>query len=172
MWLAEKNQKKAGKKKNSAVFSLLSSLCPWSVQGAGTRMGWWGTWLLGRGDSCPADTRSSVLKTAVTTFLAWVNINHLYKGLESRILVWGDSDSMSMSHKDMWFDPNSIWPHGAKFLFLLFLIKKKCLNWITSLKNSEMVTWKSGFLGTFLVVQWLRIHLPMQGTQVWSLHWN
>ena len=26
--------------------------------------------------------------------------------------------------------------------------------------------------GTSLVVQWLRIHLPMQGTQVWSLVWE
>ena len=27
-------------------------------------------------------------------------------------------------------------------------------------------------LGTSLVVQWLRIHLPMQGTQVQSLAWK
>ena len=26
--------------------------------------------------------------------------------------------------------------------------------------------------GTSLVVQWLRLHLPMQGTQVWSLLWG
>ena len=30
-----------------------------------------------------------------------------------------------MSHKHMWFDPNSIWPHGAKFLFLFLSIKKR-----------------------------------------------
>ena len=31
---------------------------------------------------------------------------------------------------------------------------------------------KSGSAGTSLVVQWLRIHLPMQGTQVQSLVWE
>ena len=38
---------------------------------------------------------------------------------------------------------------------------------------SSLVTWqyvlKKALCGTSLVVQWLRIHLPMQGTRVWSL---
>ena len=33
----------------------------------------------------------------------------------------------------------------------------------------EQTTWDLGNLGTFLVVQWLRICLPVQGTQIWSL---
>ena len=31
---------------------------------------------------------------------------------------------------------------------------------------------KERISGTSLVVQWLRIHLPMQGTQVWALVWE
>ena len=31
---------------------------------------------------------------------------------------------------------------------------------------------QSPFLGTSLVAQWLRIHLPMQGTQVRALAWE
>ena len=57
---------------------------------------------------------------------------------------------MSMSHKHMWFDPNSIWPHGTKFLFLLFLIKKKMfkLNYILKeFRNGHM---KIGISGDFL----------------------
>ena len=36
------------------------------------------------------------------------------------------------------------------------------------------MTWRLAkrFSGTSLVAQWLRIHLPMQGTQVWSLVWE
>ena len=41
---------------------------------------------------------------------------------------------------------------------------------------SSLVKWqyvlKKALCGTSLVVQWLRIHLPTQGTQVWSLVWE
>ena len=39
----------------------------------------------------------------------------------------------------------------------------------TLLKNSYC---QKEILGTSSVVQWLRIHLPMQGTWVWSLAWE
>ena len=49
-------------------------------------------------------------------------------------------------------------------------------NWFPQLCKESVSFWKRGLfglkcrgLGTFLVVQWLRICLPMQGTQVWSL---
>ena len=41
-------------------------------------------------------------------------------------------------------------------------------NIVDKLKPLKL-TLKWQLRGTFLVVQWLRIHLPMQGTRVWSL---
>ena len=40
--------------------------------------------------------------------------------------------------------------------------------WCSSMENSTEVSkkLKIELLGTFLVAQWLRIHLPMQGTRV------
>ena len=35
--------------------------------------------------------------------------------------------------------------------------------------SCQFIHWKISTEGTSLVVQWLRIHLPMQGTWVWSL---
>ena len=51
----------------------------------------------------------------------------------------------------------------------------------TAQKNSQTVClcygsprtfFRNGKMGTSLVVQWLRIHLPMQGTRVRSLIWE
>ena len=41
--------------------------------------------------------------------------------------------------------------------------------WDKSNRNGNV---KEGIQGTSLVVQWLRICLPMQGTRVWSLAWE
>ena len=45
------------------------------------------------------------------------------------------------------------------------------LTWILlTLENYALFTWNQNVTeGTSLVAQWLRIHLPMQGTQVQSL---
>ena len=41
-----------------------------------------------------------------------------------------------------------------------------------SVGNKELHDFKKYIHRTSLMVQWLRIHLPMQGTQVWSLVWK
>ena len=58
----------------------------------------------------------------------------------------------------------------SKYRFSVFLFINNCIN--NEMKTthlSELETFKIWTQGTFLVVQWLRIRLPIQGTWVWSL---
>ena len=69
MWLAEKNQEKKAAKTHTHKMPVFPCY-PVSVPEAyrGQELGWGdeGPNLLGRGDLCPADTGSSVLKTTAT----------------------------------------------------------------------------------------------------------
>ena len=44
--------------------------------------------------------------------------------------------------------------------------------WLPWSSNGRRKHIKISYLGASLVAQWLRIHLPMQGTWVWSLVWE
>ena len=62
----------------------------------------------------------------------------------------------------MWKDVS--WEKISFFLFL----RKNCSHGERGQKKSRI----KAFVRTSLVVQWLGIHLPMQGTWVWSLVWE
>ena len=55
----------------------------------------------------------------------------------------------------------------------LFKARNRYTVYVTTLRRSVMhLSLKKLFLGTSLVAQWLRIHLPMQGTRVRALVWE
>ena len=71
---------------------------------------------------------------------------------------------------------NSKWPHPPKKLYetaclltlSLFRLEVQCC----PREDSKAYRQRSIYLGTSLVVLWIRIHLPMQGTGVPSLIWK
>ena len=58
---------------------------------------------------------------------------------------------------------------SAVFHQLQILWGPECLMWSTNIFSKNK---KQDNVGISLVVQWLRIHLAMQGIQVLSLVWN
>ena len=63
-----------------------------------------------------------------------------------------------------------LWPkESPKSLCSVTSLPASCWN---SVGNKELHDFKIYIHRTSLMVQWLRIHLPMQGTQVWSLVWK
>ena len=53
------------------------------------------------------------------------------------------------------------------FPFMGKLFFQSLIHWVFCISNH--LNWKEVIKGTSPVVQWLRIHLPMQGTRAWSL---
>ena len=107
----------------------------------------------------------SVLSSSVFPFSLWscaLRIYFLGKGRCFRKLnsdslwvisiMWGE---ISVGGKQL---PN-------ESLEILYILNVICY-------PASFKTFKSLWFGTSLVAQWLRIHLPMQGTQVWSLVWE
>ena len=64
-----------------------------------------------------------------------------------------------------WGSPKEFWVHRSEYHNIFILSNCKCVHCISRLSLLKIIH----IFGTSLVVQWLRIHLPVQGTWVWSL---
>ena len=63
-----------------------------------------------------------------------------------------------------------VWKHFFHLLNLLLVISWTLLGQLSHSENlNQVISYKSCKFGTSLVAQWLRIRLPMQGTQVRAL---
>ena len=106
----------------------------------------------------------------------------------------GSHESLAQEHKNFqnfgqswftfgWTQPTgenpiacgSVWDlwwvsHKILFCVAFVFLENNNNNWQCFWCNiSKKVLFKTVWSGTYLMVQWLRIHLPMQGTLVWSL---
>ncbi|XP_059854459.1 hepatocyte nuclear factor 1-beta isoform X4 [Delphinus delphis] len=60
--------------------------------------------------------------------------------------------------------------HTSRFPSAMVVTDTSSISTLTNMSSSKQLNlWKEVDSGTFLMAQWLRIRLPMQGTQVWAL---
>ena len=117
-------------------------------------------------------------------FLIYLNLTNFFKGIHSLILqehflnpCWGQVLKWLPEGRarDAWVvrkvfteeehEPNQF----LNFLFVCLFKQSITCKSFEKPNTAKRLTTENSSLGASLVAQWLRIHLPMQGTRVWAL---
>ena len=95
----------------------------------------------------------------------------VHETLQARILEWVAISSSRGSSKTQGLNPGVLHNRQLRYLWTTREAKIKTVNESTSQRtpyHNQNKNWKLG-QGTSLMIQWLRIHLAIQGARVWSL---